>query len=202
MANAKEEGRNFLRMYNLEEFKVFNAKYKECLTGSEWSMLMYLLNNRLLYIRRDEDFMNGNWIKMDAKEKEKLRETLGVTQNAYERLIAKLVNGGIFYRIRKDFFSVNPWAFAKGRESDVEFARKNSCFRPATVGLEADEDVFIKKNMIEIPQWKLQEFENQADEINQLQKEAALEAQKKQKKDSKKQDELIQVKGCTVRLPA
>ena len=78
MANARDEGRNFLRVYSLENFKIFNPRYKECLTGREWAMLMYLLNNRLLYIRRDEDFMNGNWIKMDAKEKDKLMKTLDV----------------------------------------------------------------------------------------------------------------------------
>lgn len=197
MASAKSEGRNFLRMYNLENFKVFNPKYKECLSGTEWAMLMWLLNNKLLYIRRDEDFMNGNWIKMDAKEKSKLREIFGVTQNSYERLIAKLVKGGIFYRIRKDFFSVNPWCFAKGREADVIFSRSHSVFRPSTIELKDGEDVFLKKNQEGdlIPQWKLQEFVDMAEEINQLQKEDAEQEQAKQK-------EALLIDGCKVRLPA
>ena len=201
MANARDEGRNFLRVYDLVNFKIFNPNYKECLSGREWAILMYLLNNRLLYIRRDEEFMNGNWIKMDAKEKDKLMKTLNVTLNSYERLIAKLVNGGIFYRIRKDFFCVNPYCFAKGRESDVTFARKHSYFRPETISLGEDESVFLnneKKNE-QYSKWQLQELENVVDEVNALQKKEATEIQNEiecEKNNFKK------IEGCKVLLPA
>ena len=203
MANARDEGRNFLRVYSLENFKIFNPRYKECLTGREWAILMYLLNNRLLYIRRDEDFMNGNWIKMDAKEKDKLIKTLGVTLNSYERLIAKLVSGGIFYRIRKDFFSVNPFCFAKGRESDVTFARKHSYFRGYTVGLRDDENVFLideKKNE-QYSKWQLQELENVVDEMNALQKKEARDIQNEIECE-KNRNNLKKIDGCNVLLPA
>lgn len=203
MANARDEGRNFLRVYNLENFNIFNPRYKECLTGREWAILMYLLNNRLLYIRRDEDFMNGNWIKMDAKEKDKLIKTLGVTLNSYERLIAKLVSGGIFYRIRKDFFSVNPFCFAKGRESDVTFARKHSYFRGYTVGLRDDENVFLideKKNE-QYSKWQLQELENVVDEMNALQKKEARDIQNEIECE-KNRNNLKKIDGCNVLLPA
>lgn len=203
MANARDEGRNFLRVYNLENFKIFNPNYKECLSGREWAILMYLLNNRLLYIRRDEDFMNGNWIKMDAKEKDKLIKTLGVTLNSYERLIAKLVSGGIFYRIRKDFFSVNPFCFAKGRESDVTFARKHSYFRGYTVGLRDDENVFLideKKNE-QYSKWQLQELENVVDEMNALQKKEAREIQNEIECE-KNRNNFKKIDGCNVLLPA
>ena len=203
MANARDEGRNFLRVYNLENFKIFNPNYKECLSGREWAILMYLLNNRLLYIRRDEDFMNGNWIKMDAKEKDKLIKTLGVTLNSYERLIAKLVSGGIFYRIRKDFFSVNPFCFAKGRESDVTFARKHSYFRGYTVGLRDDENVFLideKKNE-QYSKWQLQELENVVDEMNALQKKEARDIQNEIECE-KNRNNLKKIDGCNVLLPA
>lgn len=203
MANARDEGRNFLRVYNLEDFKIFNPNYKECLSGREWAILMYLLNNRLLYIRRDEDFMNGNWIKMDAKEKDKLIKTLGVTLNSYERLIAKLVSGGIFYRIRKDFFSVNPFCFAKGRESDVTFARKHSYFRGYTIGLRDDENVFLideKKNE-QYSKWQLQELENVVDEMNALQKKEARDIQNEIECE-KNRNNLKKIDGCNVLLPA
>lgn len=203
MANARDEGRNFLRVYNLENFKIFNPNYKECLSGREWAILMYLLNNRLLYIRRDEDFMNGNWIKMDAKEKDKLIKTLGVTLNSYERLIAKLVSGGIFYRIRKDFFSVNPFCFAKGRESDVTFARKHSYFRGYTIGLRDDENVFLideKKNE-QYSKWQLQELENVVDEMNALQKKEARDIQNEIECE-KNRNNLKKIDGCNVLLPA
>lgn len=201
MANARDEGRNFLRVYNLENFKIFNPNYKECLSGREWAILMYLLNNRLLYIRRDEEFMNGNWIKMDAKEKDKLMKTLNVTLNSYERLIAKLVNGGIFYRIRKDFFCVNPYCFAKGRESDVTFARKHSYFRSGTIELGNDENVFLinEKKKEQYSKWQLQELENVVDEVNALQKKEATEIQNEiecEKNNFKK------IEGCKVLLPA
>lgn len=203
MANARDEGRNFLRVYNLENFKIFNPRYKECLTGREWAMLMYLLNNRLLYIRRDEDFMNGNWIKMDAKEKDKLMKTLDVTLNSYERLISKLVSGGIFYRIRKDFFCVNPYCFAKGRESDVTFARKHSYFRPETISLGEDESVFLideKKNE-RYSKWQFQELENVIGEMNCIQKKEAEEIQENLKSGKNRQD-FKKIAGCNVLLPA
>ena len=40
MANARDEGRNFLRVYDLENFKIFNPNYKECLSGREWAILI------------------------------------------------------------------------------------------------------------------------------------------------------------------
>lgn len=114
----------FVKLYALEKFEVFNPKSGHCLSGAEWAVFMYMLTHHLRYIQTGAKYQYGNWIKMDAISKQKIRDLFGMSQKSYERLITKLVNGKVFLRIQNDFFLVNPYCFAKGK--NVEFARKKS----------------------------------------------------------------------------
>ena len=116
---------SFIKVMDLMPFKVFNPKFKECVSGTEMMILMYILQHRLLYIRKDPAKWNGNTVKIDAAFKDEIVDRFGLTgTRTYERLITKMVKGGIFYRIKKDYFSVNPWAFNKGDEEHLYLVRE------------------------------------------------------------------------------
>lgn len=135
---------SFIKVMDLMPFKVFNPKYKECVSGTEMMILMYILQHRLLYVRKDPAKWNGNTVKIDAAFKDEIVDRFGLTgTRTYERLITKMVKGGIFYRIKKDYFSVNPWAFNKGDEEHLYLVREMNIFRKNTVLLKEGESVFI-----------------------------------------------------------
>lgn len=135
---------SFIKVMDLMPFKVFNPKFMECVSGTEMMILMYILQHRLLYIRKDPAKWNGNTVKIDAAFKDEIVDRFGLTgTRTYERLITKMVKGGIFYRIKKDYFSVNPWAFNKGDEEHLYLVREMNIFRKNTVLLKEGESVFI-----------------------------------------------------------
>lgn len=143
MAKKKTET-NFIKVMDLMPFKVFNPKFSECVSGTEMMILMYILQHRLLYVRKDPAKWNGNTVKIDAAFKDEIIDRFGLTgTRTYERLITKMVKGGIFYRIKKDYFSVNPWAFNKGDEEHLYLVREMNIFRKNTVLLKEGESVFI-----------------------------------------------------------
>ena len=101
MAERKQLQDVFLRTYKLSNFKAFNPKFKdECLSGAEMMLLMELVTERLLYIRKDEAAWNGNTIKVDKEYREKVLAELGVGQGCFEHMLTKLTSGGILYKIR------------------------------------------------------------------------------------------------------
>lgn len=123
----------FVKLFPLEKFDVFHPKSGHCLSGSEWAILMYLLTHHLRYIQSGMKYHYGNWIKMDAISKKRLCETLKVSQRSYERLTEKLVDGKIFLRVQKDFYLVNPYCFAKGK--NVRLAREKSALPESSKSL-------------------------------------------------------------------
>lgn len=162
MAKKKTEA-NFIKVMDLMPFRVFNPKFKECVTGTEMMILMYILQHRLLYVRKDPVKWNGNTVKIDAAFKDEIIDRFGLTgTRTYERLITKMVKGGIFYRIKKDYFSVNPWAFNKGDEEHLYLVREMNIFRKNTVILKENESVFITdpNNIIKKRNDKLKPEEN------------------------------------------
>lgn len=125
----------FVKMFKLEEFECFNPKCKDkCLTSTEYSILLYLLNHHLRYIQRSAKYHYGNFIKMDKTSKKIMMEKLGVSQRTYERLLKKLCDADVFRKISKDFYQVNPYCFARGETADVVKAREKLEF-PSETGM-------------------------------------------------------------------
>lgn len=145
MPKLKKEKKepNFIKMQGLHKFKVFNPSCKECLTGTEWGVLMYILYYKLLYIRKDSQAYNGNTIKLDRPFKDELLEQFKMGQSSYERLMTKLVKGGVLYRIKKDWYAVNPYCFAKGR--DLEITTEMCIFRESTLNLPEGASPFLNE---------------------------------------------------------
>ena len=139
--NASE---NFVKTFELHKFRVFNAAYKEVLSGAERAMLDYILCKRLTYIRSEKKYYYGNTINISKSFKEELLETFDVSISTYQRLITKLVKDGIFFRVKKDFFVCNPYCFAKGE--NLHYLRENGPFRQSTTSLKADEFPFIRES--------------------------------------------------------
>ena len=131
----------FIKMQDLYNFKVFNPSYKECLTGTEWGVFMYILWEKLLYIRNDPKYYNGNTIKLDREFNDTLLSNFTIGQSSYERLITKLCKGGILYRIKKDWYAVNPYCFAKGK--NVQITKDMCIFRKSTLNLPEGSSVFL-----------------------------------------------------------
>lgn len=134
----------FIKMQDLYKFKVFNPAYAECLTGTEWGVFMYILSEKLLYIRNDPTRYNGNTIKLDREFKDSLLTYFKISQSAYERLITKLCKGGILYRIKKDWYAVNPYCFAKGK--DLTLTKEMMIFRKTTLNLKEGQSAFLIKD--------------------------------------------------------
>lgn len=145
MAERKQLQDVFLRTYKLSNFKAFNPKFKdECLSGAEMMLLMELVTERLLYIRKDEAAWNGNTIKVDKEYREKVLAELGVGQGCFEHMLTKLTSGGILYKIRNGYYLMNPYCFAKGNEALVKYARGMGIFRNSTINLGKGFNPFLK----------------------------------------------------------
>ena len=140
---------SFIKVMDLMPFKVFNPKYKECVSGTEMMILMYILQHRLLYIRKDPAKWNGNTVKIDAAFKDEIVDRFGLTgTRTYERLITKMVKGGIFYRIKKDYFLVNPYAFCKGNMDGA--VKSLGIFRRGNIYLTEEENPFLINSIDDI----------------------------------------------------
>ena len=142
MSKEKNEPTDkFIKLQELYKFKVFNPSCRECLTGTEWGVFMYILWEKLLYIRNDPKYYNGNTIKLDREFKDTLLSDFSIGQSSYERLITKLCKGGILYRIKKDWYAVNPYCFARGK--DLKISKEMCIFRKSTLNLPEGESVFL-----------------------------------------------------------
>lgn len=133
---------NFVKVFELHKFRVFNSSYKEVLSGAERSMLDYILCKRLTYIRSEKKYYYGNTINISKSFKEELLETFHVSASTYQRLITKLIKDGIFFRVKKDFYVCNPYCFAKGER--LEYLRENGPFRSSTTSLKAGDSPYIR----------------------------------------------------------
>lgn len=131
--NSKKEG--FLKLYDLSQFRIFHPNAKGHLTGTEWMALMYILEHRLLYIRFDPKAVNGNTVRIDRTFKLRMFEALGIKEKTYEAMVTKLVRGGIFYRLARGWFMVNPYVFCKGAHAGI--VRNIGVFRKSTLFLPA-----------------------------------------------------------------
>lgn len=131
--DTKKEG--FVKLFALSQFRIFHPNTKGHLTGTEWMALLYILEHRLLYIRFDPKAVNGNTVRIDRTFKLRMFEDLGIKEKTYEAMVTKLVRGGIFYRLAKGWFMVNPYVFCKGAHAGI--VREIGVFRKSTLFLPA-----------------------------------------------------------------
>ena len=122
----------FYKTFDISQFKVFNAAYKEVLSGSERAILDYMLYKRLTYVRKDKKYYYGNTINISQSFKNEILNKFEISISTYQRLITKLVKSGVFFRIKKDFYSVNPYCFARGE--DLKYIKENGPFKEKFLG--------------------------------------------------------------------
>lgn len=124
--------KRFIKTFDLTQFRVFNPKYKECLSGTERAVLDYILIQRLQYVGKFHEY-GGNTVKIDITFKKKLLQECEISQKTYEKLITKLIKGGIFNRITYGYFQVNPYAFCKGE--DMDYLRNMGIYLESTLAM-------------------------------------------------------------------
>lgn len=126
----KPEDEHFIKTYKLTNFRVFNPKYKQCLTGTERGIFDYILANKLTYIGKTRPY-GGNTIRIDKQYKEKILKEFNVSAKTYEQTITKLRQDGILNRISNSFYQLNPYAFAKGE--NVNCLRELGIYKDSTL---------------------------------------------------------------------
>lgn len=114
----KPTDEHFIKTFNIMNFRVFNPKFKQCLTGTERGLLDYILIKKLQYIGKSRPY-GGNTIKIDKQFKDALLKEFDVSAKTYEQMISKLVQDGVFNRLSNGFFQVNPYAIAKGENVNI-----------------------------------------------------------------------------------
>lgn len=81
----KASDEHFIKTFKITEFRVFNPKYKQCLTGTERGLFDYILVNKLSYIGKTRLF-GGNTVHIDKQYKEKILKEFGVSAKTYEQM--------------------------------------------------------------------------------------------------------------------
>ena len=126
----KPEDEHFIKTYKLTNFRVFNPKFKQCLTGTERGIFDYILANKLTYIGKTRPY-GGNTIRIDKQYKEKILKEFNVSAKTYEQTITKLRQDGVLNRISNSFYQLNPYAFAKGE--NVNCLRELGIYKDSTL---------------------------------------------------------------------
>lgn len=126
----KPEDQHFIKTFKISNFRVFNPRFKQCLTGTERGLFDYILVNKLTYVGVTRPY-GGNTIRIDKQYKEKVLKEFKVSAKTYEQMITKLIQDGVFNRISNSFFQVNPYAFAKGE--NVNCLRELGIYKDSTL---------------------------------------------------------------------
>lgn len=126
----KPEDEHFIKTYKLTNFRVFNPKYKQCLTGTERGIFDYILANKLTYIGKTRPY-GGNTIKIDKQYKEKILKEFNVSAKTYEQTITKLRQDGVLNRISNGYYQLNPYVAAKGE--NVNCLRELGIYKDSTL---------------------------------------------------------------------
>ena len=126
----KASDEHFIKTFNLINFRVFNPKYKQCLSGTERGLFDYILIKRLTYTGKTRPY-GGNTIKIDKQFKEKLLKEFNVSAKTYEGMITKLVQDSILNRLANGYYQVNPYAFCKGENTNL--LRELDIYRDSTL---------------------------------------------------------------------
>lgn len=126
----KPEDEHFIKTYKLTNFRVFNPKYKQCLTGTERGIFDYILAHKLTYIGKTRPY-GGNTIRIDKQYKEKILKEFNVSAKTYEQTITKLRQDGVLNRISNSYYQLNPYAFAKGE--NVNCLRELGIYKDSTL---------------------------------------------------------------------
>ena len=126
----KPEDEHFIKTYKLTNFRVFNPKFKQCLTGTERGIFDYILINKLTYIGKTRPY-GGNTIRIDKQYKEKILKEFNVSAKTYEQTITKLRQDGVLNRISNSYYQLNPYVAAKGE--NVNSLRELGIYKDSTL---------------------------------------------------------------------
>lgn len=147
--NKKAQFENHVRMFNLNNFKCFNPRFKqECLSGNEMMLCLYMINEKMKYVRNDIKHYNGNTIKIDKQDRKEMLDYLQLGQGTYEHMLSKLTSNGIFYKIQNGYYLVNPYAFCKGSRDGL--VKSLGIFRRGNIYLAKGENPFLIDSIDEI----------------------------------------------------
>lgn len=128
LRKPKEE--HFIKTFNLMNFRTFNPKFKQCLTGTERGLFDYIILKRLKYVGITRPY-GGNTILIDKPFKTAMLKEFNISIKTYEQMISKLVNDNVLNRISNGYFQLNPYVMAKG--DNVQLLRELNIYRDNTL---------------------------------------------------------------------
>lgn len=109
---------HFLKTFNLMNFRVFNPKFEQCLTGTERGLFDYILLKKLKYVGKTRPY-GGNTIMIDIQFKKDMLKEFNISLKTYEGMITKLVNDNVLNRISNNYFQLNPYVIIKGKNEQL-----------------------------------------------------------------------------------